>query len=60
MVLQRLVVTPLQKTHAIEPYVAGLGSVHNDRDMRSMLRHISPGQYQSERADCTGGITCRT
>jgi uncharacterized protein YPO0396 len=38
MNLQLLIVTPLQKIHIIEPYVAGLGFVHSEEGRQSMLR----------------------
>jgi uncharacterized protein YPO0396 len=49
MGLQLLVVTPLQKIHVIEPYVAGLGFVHNEAGQRSMLRYLEIGQFRAER-----------
>jgi uncharacterized protein YPO0396 len=54
MDLQLLVVTPLQKIHIIEPYVAGLGFVHNEAGRQSMLRYLSIGEYQVERDARTG------
>ena len=39
--LQLLVVTPLQKIHIIEPYVAGVGFVHNEEGRCSMLRNLT-------------------
>lgn len=49
MNLQLLIVTPLQKIHIIEPYVAGLGFVHSAEGRQSMLRYLSIEQYQAER-----------
>ncbi|MFP5392695.1 MAG: ATP-binding protein, partial [Gammaproteobacteria bacterium] len=49
MNLQLLIVTPLQKIHIIEPYVAGLGFVHSEEGRQSMLRYLSIGQYHAER-----------
>ena len=49
MNLQLLIVTPLQKIHIIEPYVAGLGFVHSEEGRQSMLRYLSIEQYQAER-----------
>jgi uncharacterized protein YPO0396 len=43
------IVTPLQKIHIIEPYVAGLGFVHSEEGRQSMLRYLTIGQYQAER-----------
>ncbi|MDP3673301.1 MAG: ATP-binding protein [Telluria sp.] len=50
MNLQLLIVTPLQKIHIIEPYVAGLGFVHSEEGRQSMLRYLSIEQYRAERA----------
>jgi uncharacterized protein YPO0396 len=49
MNLQLLIVTPLQKIHIIEPYVAGLGFVHSEEGRQSMLRYLTIGEYQAER-----------
>ena len=49
MNLQLLIVTPLQKIHIIEPYVAGLGFVHSEEGRQSMLRFLSIGEYHEER-----------
>jgi uncharacterized protein YPO0396 len=48
--LQLLVVTPLQKIHTIEPYVAAVGFVHSDEGRNSMLRNLTIEQYREERA----------
>lgn len=48
--LQLLVVTPLQKIHIIEPYVANVGFVHNEDGRLSMLRNLSIEEYRAERA----------
>lgn len=48
--LQLLVVTPLQKIHVIEPYVAGVGFVHNEGGKLSMLRNLTIEEYRAERA----------
>jgi uncharacterized protein YPO0396 len=47
--LQLLVVTPLQKIHVIEPYVAGLGFVHSEGGQRSMLHYLGIGEYREQR-----------
>lgn len=52
--LQLLVVTPLQKIHVIEPYVAGVGFMHNDGGRQSMLRNLTIEEYRSERAARAG------
>lgn len=49
--LQLLIVTPLQKIHIIEPYVAGVGFVHNQDGRESLLRNLSIEQYQNEREE---------
>jgi uncharacterized protein YPO0396 len=48
MNLQLLIVTPLQKIHIIEPYVAGLGFVHSE-GRQSMLRYLGIEEYRAER-----------
>ena len=48
--LQLLVVTPLQKIHIIEPYVAAVGFVHNPDGSSSMLRNLTIEEYRAERA----------
>jgi uncharacterized protein YPO0396 len=48
--LQLLIVTPLQKIHIIEPYVASVGYVHNPEGKESLLRNLSIEQLQRERA----------
>lgn len=48
--LQLLIVTPLQKIHIIEPYVAAVGFVHNSDGRQSQLRNLSISQYQEEKA----------
>ena len=50
MNLQLLIVTPLQKIHIIEPYVAGLGFVHSEEGRQSRLRYLSIDEYHAERA----------
>ncbi|WP_288379038.1 ATP-binding protein [uncultured Massilia sp.] len=54
MNLQLLIVTPLQKIHIIEPYVAGLGFVHSEEGRQSMLRYLSIEEFRSER-EARGG-----
>lgn len=46
--LQLLIVTPLQKIHIIEPYIASVGFVHNDDGSRSMLRNLTIEEYRAE------------
>jgi len=46
--LQLLIVTPLQKIHIIEPFVASVGFVHNPDGQQSMLRNLSIEEYRDE------------
>ena len=48
--LQLLIVTPLQKIHVIEPYVAAVGFVENRTGMNSALRTMTIEQYAEQRA----------
>ncbi len=48
--LQLLIVTPLQKIHIIEPYVASVGFVHNEEGRASKLRNLSITAYRAEKA----------
>ena len=48
--LQLLIVTPLQKIHVIEPFVAGVGFVHNEDGRASRLRNLTIEEYREERA----------
>ncbi|MGH3170480.1 MAG: ATP-binding protein, partial [Trebonia sp.] len=48
--LQLLIVTPLQKIHVIEPYVAAVGFVENRTGMNSALRTMTIEQYAEARA----------
>ena len=48
--LQLLIVTPLQKIHIIEPFVDGVGFVHNPNGETSMLRNLTIEEYQEEKA----------
>ncbi len=47
--LQLLIVTPLQKIHIIEPFVASVGFVHNDDGRNSVLRNLSIEEYRAEK-----------
>ncbi len=47
--LQLLIVTPLQKIHIIEPFVAGVGFVHNENGRTSVLRNLSIEEYRAEK-----------
>ncbi|MGZ8248000.1 SbcC/MukB-like Walker B domain-containing protein, partial [Methylomagnum sp.] len=48
--LQLLIVTPLQKIHITEPFVASVGFVHNDNGRDSKLRNLSIEEYREEKA----------
>jgi len=48
--LQLLIVTPLQKIHIIEPYVASVGFVHNEVGLASKVRNLSIEAYHQEKA----------
>ena len=47
--LQLLIVTPLQKIHIIEPYVASVGFVHNEGGRASKLRNLSIEEYRAQK-----------
>lgn len=48
--LQLLIVTPLQKIHIIEPFVANVGFVHNEAGQASKLRNLSIEEYRTHKA----------
>jgi uncharacterized protein YPO0396 len=48
--LQLLIVTPLQKIHIIEPFVASVGFVHNEGGRASKLRNLSIEEYRTHQA----------
>jgi uncharacterized protein YPO0396 len=47
--LQLLIVTPLQKIHIIEPFVASVGFVHNEDGSASRLRNLGIEEYRAQR-----------
>lgn len=47
--LQLLIVTPLQKIHIIEPYVASVGFVYNPEGRESLLRNLTIEEYRVEK-----------
>ncbi len=47
--LQLLIVTPLQKIHIIEPFVSGVGFVHNSDGGNSVLRNLTIEEYRAEK-----------
>ncbi len=52
--LQLLIVTPLQKIHIIEPFVASVGFVHNEDGKASVLRNLSIEEYRAEKQRLKG------
>ena len=52
--LQLLIVTPLQKIHIIEPFVASVGFVHNEEGRESLLRNLTIEEYRAEREARSG------
>ncbi|MBO0910656.1 MAG: AAA family ATPase [Acidobacteria bacterium] len=62
--LQLLIVTPLQKIHVIEPFVASVGFVSNQDGRESKLRNLGIEEYRREKTKwaqaslaSSGGIT---
>jgi uncharacterized protein YPO0396 len=54
--MQLVIITPLQKIHVIEPYVAAVGFVDNPTSKYSRLRTLTIEEYQAERLARTAGI----
>jgi uncharacterized protein YPO0396 len=54
MNLQLLVVTPLQKIHVIEPYVASVGFVQSRDGRTSEMRNLTIEEYHAEKATLSG------
>jgi uncharacterized protein YPO0396 len=52
--LQLLIVTPLQKIHIIEPFVASVGFVQNEDGRDSKLRNLSIEEYREEKTRLAG------
>lgn len=52
--LQLLIVTPLQKIHIIEPFVASVGFVHNEGGRDSRLRCLTIEEYREQKAGMGG------
>lgn len=48
--LQLLIITPLQKIHIIEPFVASVGFVHNEEGRESKIRNLSIEEYRRRKA----------
>ena len=55
--LQLLIVTPLQKIHIIEPFVANVGFVHNEGGRASKLRNLSIEEYRARKDDADAAAT---
>ena len=53
--LQLLIVTPLQKTHIIEPFVASVGYVTIEDGRASRLRNLSIEEYREDKRRHQGG-----
>jgi len=49
MNLQILIVTPMQKIHIIEPFVATVGWVHNDQGQASQLRCLTIEEHLAQK-----------
>lgn len=47
--LQLLIITPLQKIHIIEPYVAGVGFVHCSDGREAQLRNLTIEEYRAQK-----------
>ncbi len=47
--LQLLIVTPLQKIHVIEDYIAAVHFVHNQDGRNSILRNLTMEEYHAEK-----------
>jgi uncharacterized protein YPO0396 len=54
--LQLLIVTPLQKIHIIEPFVASVGFVHNEGGRESRLRCLTIEEYRAQKAAMGGTV----
>ena len=54
MGLQLLIVTPLQKIHIIEPYVAAVGFVENKDGNRSRLLAMTIEEYRTRKLQRAG------
>jgi uncharacterized protein YPO0396 len=52
--LELLIVTPLQRIHIIEPFVASVGFLHNEEGRTSKLRKLTIVEYRAEKARATG------
>jgi len=53
--LQLLIITPLQKIHIIEPFVASVGFVHNEDGRDSRLRNLTIEEYRAHKAERAAG-----
>ncbi len=55
--LQLLIITPLQKIHIIEPFVASVGFVHNEGGRESRLRCLTIEEYRAQKAEARAAGT---
>lgn len=55
MNLQLLIVTPLQKIHIIEPFVASVGFVTSPNGDQAMVRNLTIEEYHAEKVARAGG-----
>jgi uncharacterized protein YPO0396 len=53
--LQLLIVTPLQKIHIIEPYVASVGFVHSPDGAQAQVQNLTIEEYRARRDRNTNG-----
>ncbi len=58
--LQLLIITPLQKIHIIEPFVASVGFVHNEDGRDSRLRNLTIEEYRAQKAERAAGEAARS
>jgi uncharacterized protein YPO0396 len=54
--LQLLIVTPLQKIHIIEDYIAAVHFVHNQDGRNSVIRNLTVAEYQAEKRRYLQGL----
>jgi uncharacterized protein YPO0396 len=52
--LQLLIVTPLQKIHVIEPFISGVGFVHNEGGRNSKVLNLSIEEYHRHAESLSG------
>ena len=52
--LQLLIVTPLQKIHVIEPFISGVGFVHNEGGRNSKVLNLSIEEFHEKARELQG------